>query len=129
MKKFLIIVVLLASIFVMTGCKKNNQVKNNNTNSTKGINIAGKYELHSIDGSKEKYTSDDVNNIKELGYEVTLELKTDKTGVLDIFGEVQNVKYDGSFIYTDEDKIKYTIKKNVLKMYSDNNTLIFNKVE
>lgn len=127
-KKLLIVLFLVTSIFIVTGCKKNNNTVKN-SNETKGINIAGKYELTSIDSSEEKYTSEDIENIKELGYEVSLELKTDKRGVLNIFGEVQNVTYDAKYIYTDDDKIPFTFKKNVLKMMSDKNTLIFKKAE
>ena len=74
------IIAVFALCFVLVGCGKND--------------IVGKYTLESMTMGGETLKAAD---LKELGGTATIEFKKDGTGVMDLFGEKQNFKYDKKY--------------------------------
>ena len=64
---------------------------------------------------------------KTLGMSITMELKADKTGVIDLMGETENLTYDDAYITVDGDKTPYTFENNRITLQEDDTKMVFQK--
>ena len=138
MKRLFILIIILLFIIGLTGCsfmKKDVQKNNKESLQTTKISkaklkkIVGKYELVKMIGTDKSYTNKDINDLKKKDLQVTIELKDDKTAILNLFGNEQELKFNNKYIYASVDRIKYTYKNNILVIYNSDERLTFKKVQ
>ena len=144
-KKILILLLCVIALTSLTGCnlvkKTTNKIKNKVKTEEKTkkkkeenqkketINIVGKYELVEMKTSEKSYTKEDLESLKSMNLSVTIELKEDKTATLDLFGSKQDFSYDDKYFYANDDTINYTYENNQLKLFNNEESLIFEKVQ
>ena len=138
--KLLILLLCIVTIINLTGCsllsknisniKKEKVTKQTLSISKKKMSkLVGKYELIDLKTDEKSYLKKDFEKLKEHELGVTLELKDDKTAILDLFGDKQEFKFNNKYFYTEDDKIRYSFKEKKLKVYNSEETLIFRKTE
>lgn len=88
-------------------------------------NVVGTYELVSMEQNGE--TVGNMDSLKSLGLTATMELKEDKTGTLNIFGETQQLTYDDKNITSDGQAVPYKFENNKLTMEQDGQKMVFEK--
>lgn len=132
-KRLFLVFILFISLFITTGCntKKVNKVDNKAKKEVKEekINLVGKYTLIEVNDGKTKYTKEDFKNLLNYDKEVTLELKEDKTGVIDIFGEKQELKYNNKTITINDEKITFTYLNDTITFEKSGTSLKFEKIK
>lgn len=151
-KKFLIVLLCIIFITSLSGCSLIDKAKNKLSSKTKinekvdkktkkkssktkekkkeeQINLVGKYELIEMKSNDKSYSKEDIQSLKNIDLTVTVELKEDKTAVLDLFGSKQEFKYDNKYFYSNDDKISFTVENNKLKLIRDGEYLYFEKVQ
>ena len=74
--------------------------------------LEGYYEVYEMNSRGDDYSNDELENLKSLGLQITLELREDKTGTLKIFGDTIEVTYD-------DNRIKINDEDNPIKMDKD----------
>ena len=132
-----VVVFLLISIFILsiTGCSLP-KIFNNKNSKVETINKkkekikkeelpVGKFSLISMNTNYKKYNEEELDSLKKVGVEVTMEVKEDKTAILKLFNKTQDLKYDENYFYTSDDKISYIYSEGVLKISNDNQLLSF----
>ena len=87
-------------------------------------NIAGTYELTGMESNGEDQSAS-LGVLKGLGLEATLELKEDKTGKLNLFGDESDVTYDKDQITIDDGTAKYNYKDGTITLEENGTKLIF----
>ena len=87
-------------------------------------NISGTYELTGMESDGEDQ-SDSITVLKGLGLKATLELKEDKTGKLDLFGDDSDLTYDKDKINIDGNAASYSYKDGTLTIEENGTKLIF----
>ena len=137
-KKALLFLLIFIFLFSTTGCTKNNIIKINKTKKEtvkkektvkkESINLVGSYELIEIKVDTISYTEEDLKTLKTYGMTVTLELKEDKTGSMNLFGQLNNLKYDEEYVYSEEEKLKISMKKDILELSKDEAYMKFKKI-
>lgn len=100
-----------------------------NKNGLGSKNIVGYYELYEMSSDDEDYSYEDLQNLKSLGLEVTLELRDDKTGTLNLFGETMDLTYDNKNMTVDGEYAPYKVDDNKITMEQDGQKLVFQKAE
>ena len=133
MKKYfkgLIVLVLVLSLFTITGCGNNKDTKKDKNTKTQEFNnseMIGTYNLLEMDDGENKYTEEQV---KSLNMSYVLEVKEDGTAILKYEDQVQNLVYDTkNFTNKDDenDKVKYTYKDNIITLYDGSVSMSFKK--
>ena len=110
---FLAIAALLMSMLVvLTGC---------------GEKVAGKYELIEMSSKSETFGKDQIEELKNLGFTYTLELREDGTGVMTIAGENTEFKYDDKNIIVEGVSTPYTFENNKLTVSENDEKMVFEK--
>lgn len=92
-------------------------------------NIAGQYELYEMTSGDESYTNEELESLKALGLKVTLELKEDHTGTLDLFGENMELTYDNKNMIVDGKAEPYTVKDDKITLEQEGEKLVFQKAD
>ena len=92
-------------------------------------NIVGYYELYEMSSNSRSYTNEQLKKLKELGLIVTLELREDKTGTIDLFGEKKDLTYDKKNMTIDGKSASYKIENEKIIMEDEENRLVFEKAE
>ncbi len=92
-------------------------------------NIVGYYELYEMHSDDENYSYDDLQSLKSLGLIVTLELRDDKTGTLNLFGETMELTYDNSNMTVDGESAPYNVEDGKITMEQDGEKLVFQKAD
>lgn len=90
--------------------------------------VVGTYKLTGIERDGEDQSSS-ISILEGLGMKATLELKEDKTGELDLFGDKSEVKYDNKQITINGASTDYTYKDGKFSMEDNGAKLIFTKNE
>ena len=117
------IVIAVAVVLIIAGC----------FTFSKGIlgskKIVGYYELCEMTSGEENYSHEDLESLKSLGLNVTLELNEDKTGTLNLFGEEMNLTYDNKNMTVDGEAAPYKVEDGKISMEQDGEKLVFEKTE
>jgi len=92
-------------------------------------NLTGYYELYEMSSGDESYSHEDLESLKSLGLNVSLELREDKTGTLSLFGETMELTYDSKNMTVDGEAAPYKVKDGKLTMEQDGEKLVFEKTE
>ena len=119
MKKILILLLT----FLLLSCSKNKT-------SEKLVDVVGEYELSYIESDNDSAISkQEMEQLNNLGYHVTLGLYKDASGELNFFNERTFLKYDikNKTIEANDQKISYDVDDEYLILYQENETLYFIK--
>ena len=147
-KRVIIILLCIITITTLTGCSVLKKAKNKIHNVIKTEektkkkeekkipekkveikDLVGKYELVEMISKEKSYTREDLQALKSVNLTVTIELKEDKSAILDLFGSKQNFKYDEKYFYSNDDIISFTLDNNILKLYNSEESLTFEKIK
>ena len=147
-KRVIIILLCIITITTLTGCSVLKKAKNKIHNVIKTEektkkkeekktpekkveikDLVGKYELVEMISKEKSYTREDLQALKSINLTVTIELKEDKSAILDLFGSKQNFKYDEEYFYSNDDIISFTLDNNILKLYNSEESLTFEKIK
>ena len=90
-------------------------------------NVVGSYELTGIERNGEDQSSS-LDILEGLGMTASLELKDDKTGELDLFGEKTPLTFDGNQITMNGVSTEFTYKDGQLSLENNGAKLTFTKI-
>ena len=105
--------------------ENDNKLQDNSSNS-----IVGKYKIVEMINNGQNMEKE-IEEMEKLGYTVTLELAEDKTGNMNIYGEIMQITYDEKNVYSDGEKQAYTVSSNgdiTLEDSSINTKMVFSKI-
>jgi len=91
-------------------------------------NIAGTYELVEMSDTTQIYSTEDLESLKKLGITLSMELREDRTGAIDLFGEAMELTYDSKNITVNDQPAPYTIYEDRITLEKDGDKLVFQKV-
>lgn len=91
------------------------------------LDITGTYSLVGMKDGERTYTKDDLQLLKSFGLTVSLELREDKTGTLNLFGDKTEFTYDSKNLIMDGEKTPYTLNDNEITMEHNGSSLTFSK--
>ena len=116
-----------ALCFVLIGC-------NNGGNQDFAKNFVGNYELVGMVQNGTEANADDIARMKALGLEVKLEMKSDNTFTLDLFGEMRSGAWKAKSaseceITLDNQPVPCTLDGDKLTLAQNNNELTFQRAE
>lgn len=89
-------------------------------------NLVGTYKLTGIERNGEDQSSS-ISILEGLGMSATMELKDDKSGNLDLFGEKSDLNYDDKNITINGAASEYEFKDGKLSLEKNGSKLIFTK--
>lgn len=98
------------------------------------VSFVGSWELDSAEFSDGSYTSDDIDDMADLGLTVTLDLSEDGTATIDMFGSEtlegtwEESGSDGITITVDGEPVDATYDGTLLTLTNDGETMSFAKV-
>lgn len=110
-KKILFGLVILLSVFTLVGC---------------GKSIAGKYELYTAKSGETKFTA---KQIKSLGINYTLEVKSNNKATMKLGSEKMEMTYDDKYFKYKGEKTKYTYKDGKITFGDDSMEMTFKKTK
>lgn len=90
-------------------------------------NLVGYYELYEMSSGDQNYSHEDLESLKTLGLNVSLELREDKTGTLSLFGDTMELTYDGKNMTVDGESSPYSVKDGKISLEQDGEKLVFEK--
>ena len=135
-KRIFLIIFMLIIVIPITGCKAKvpfiDEGKHNTKASVvkrKNLNLVGTYYLTGIKSEHKEYTKKDLEYLKEYKMEVSLELKKDKTAILNIFEVKKDFTYDNYNFFVEGEKLPFLYENNKLMLEQDDQILIFKKKE
>ena len=107
--------------------EKKKEKKNKNVTLTKDI-VVGHYELIELTDGKITYNKEELDELKQTGYVVTIDFDKEK-GSFHLGDESSEFKYDDKYIYIKEEKIQYEYSDNKLLLKENEQTLTFEKTK
>ena len=134
-QKGLIIGVIIAIIIItlaVGGYFAYNNGLFNKLESIIGITVkipTGKYELIEMSSGETIYSQEELNALKSFGLSITLEVRDDKTGTLDMSGDKQEFTYDNKNISINNQSTQYIIDDNKITFEQDGDKLVFQKID
>ena len=93
-----------------------------------GKKIAGKYELIGMRDGEQEYTQEDISMLKTFGVTVSLQLKEDNTGTIDIYGQTMELTYDKENMTYNGVAVPYTVDKDTITLEDEESRMVFQKV-
>lgn len=90
--------------------------------------LVGNYDLIEMTEGEEVTTKEDIDLLKKFGLIVSLELREDGTGTLDLFGDTEELNFDDKNITADDEEVPYTFEENKLTMEKEDTKLVFEKI-
>ena len=93
--------------------------------------IVGVYEIVSVEGDGNTLSAEDIEQMKDMDLTMTLDVREDATGVLDVFGEKTEITYDlgDKTMEIDGQKVPFTYKDKQLEIKQDGSVMIFKKTK
>lgn len=101
--------------------------ENKNVTLTKDV-VIGHYELIELTDGKITYNKEELDELKQTGYVVTIDFDKEK-GTFRLGDESSEFKYDDKYIYIKEEKIQYDYSDNKLVLKENDETLTFEKTK
>ena len=84
MKRVLSILLVLAMIFVLAAC----------SSKSEPIDYTGTYDVVKIDAGDASATEEDMQELRDLGFEAVMSFASDGTGLMSIAGQESDFTYD-----------------------------------
>ena len=95
-------------------------------NLIKGPDISGTYELTGLEENGEDQSSS-ISLYNALGLTFSLELKSDHTGTISVFGQSNDLTYDRNKMKYEDSEVEYTYKDGAITLETESVKLIFTK--
>ncbi len=121
MKRIVALLMIAIMVFALTACSGGG-----GGGSSKPSPV-GKYTLSGMSENGEATSEEDLKLLESLGLTVTMEIKEDGTGVLDLFGETMDFTWDDDNLIVDGEKQAYTFDGTTFTMESDETSMTFTK--
>ena len=115
-KRLVLLLVLVSSIFVLTGCINKN--------------MFGEYNIYEIKSSEKGVKGVSSKEKKKYKFDYYLKVNEDKTALLKIDGEETKLKFDEKYFYIvndKSDKVSYTFDGKELTLNIEKAKLVFRK--
>ena len=90
--------------------------------------LTGKYELIDMKANDNAISQSDIEKMKKLGLTVTLEMREDGTGTLNMFGEKKKLTYNEKKITVEGDSADYTFEDEKLTFKENGEEMVFERV-
>lgn len=127
-KKIIVATVIIAAIILIV-VAVSFCVSNNGLNALINKNIEGYYEIYEINANDTNYSNEEIQSLKKLGLKGSLELKEDKTGILDMFGQRKELTYDNSKMTVNGELIPYKVEGDKIILKQEGEEQIFKKTD
>ena len=119
------VLVIMAAMLLICSCKKADSSRESAEIKTE--KTEERYEIIAMVSDGEETPAEDLALLKNQGLNCTIILKSDGTGVLDLFGEETKLTWDEKNISTDKKTMPYTRKDDQLTITDGNSSLTFLK--
>ena len=142
MRKYILsLVVLIFCFFILTGCSdtkkqaikkvkantkevQKNKKKKKNIKKQEKDTIVGYYEIIELKDVDETY---DKKTIDSLDIDYSFEVKKDKTAIIRISDDTEELTYDDKYFKNEKEEIQYKYNKGKLVLTKNDTVLIFKK--
>ena len=122
-KRVLVLLVAILMVFSLVACSKGE----GGGNAVEKPSPVGTYTLSSMEEGGEEVPQDDLNMLAEMGLKVTMEVKEDGTGAIDLFGEMLEFTWDDNYITVDDQQQSYEFDGTNFSMTNDDIKMTFTK--
>ena len=119
------VLVIMAAMLLICSCKKADSSRESAEIKTE--KTEERYEIIAMISDGEETPAEDLDLLKSQGLNCTIVLRSDGTGVLDLFGEETKLTWDEKNISTDKKTMPYTRKDDQLTITDGNSSLTFLK--
>ena len=119
------VLVIMAAMLLICSCKKADSSRESAEIKTE--KTEERYEIIAMVSEGEETPAEDLDLLKSQGLSCTIVLRSDGTGVLDLFGEETKLTWDEKNISTDKKTMPYTRKDDQLTITDGNSSLTFMK--
>ncbi len=120
MKKFISIFLILALVLALTAC----------SSKSEPVDYTGTYDVVKIDAGEMTASEEDLQALRDLGYEAVMSFADDGTGLMSIAGQENDFTYDAATGKIDVDGAISLLKFNEdgqLLVYDDQGTMYLEK--
>ena len=121
------VLVIMAAMLLICSCKKADSSRESAEIKTE--KTEERYEIIAMVSDGEEATAEDLELLKSQGLNCTIVLRSDGTGVLDLFGEETKLTWDEKNISTDKKTMPYTRKDDQLTLTDGNSSLTFQNTD
>ena len=90
--------------------------------------LAGKYNLVGMSDEEQDYTQEDLDMLKRFEVTVSLELREDGTGIIDLFGDKMELTFDNKNMTYEDEPVPYTVEDGKIVLVNEDAKLTFEKV-
>lgn len=113
---------------VLKSAKDKTEEKTSKVKEVKEDNsIAGSYVITDLKIGDKKYTKDEIKKLKENGYSLSLDVKSDGSADLSVLYISKLLSYDNENFSDGQNEYKYTKSWNKIKLKIDNAEMTFKK--
>ena len=119
------VLVIMAAMLLICSCKKADSSRESAEIKTE--KTEERYEIIAMVSEGEETPAEDLALLKSQGLNCTIVLRSDGTGVLDLFGEETKLTWDEKTISAGKKTMPYTRKDNQLTITDGNSSLTFMK--
>lgn len=119
-KKVLALLLVAAMVFGLAACSSGG-----GGGASEKPSPVGKYTMTGMEENGEATSQEDLDLLTSLGLTVTLEIKEDGTGILDLFGEQVEFEWDADNLTVDGSKQPYTFDGKTLIMETNETKMTF----
>ena len=118
-----VVFVIIAAMLMICSCRKADSSREGAEIKTE--KTEERYEIIAMISEGKETTAEDLALLKSKGLSCTMVLRSDGTGVLDLFGEETNLTWDEKNISTGTKTMPYTRKDDQLTITDGNSSLTF----
>ncbi len=116
-KKFAALLLVVALVFSLVACSSGG--------GGGKPSPVGSYTLSGMEENGEAKSQEDLDLLASMGLTLTMEVREDKTGMMDLFGEQLEFEWDDESIIVDGVKQPYTFDGTTLTMENDGTKMTF----
>ena len=115
-RKLLTLILITVMVFSLAACKGSGKSK---------PSPVGTYNISALVEDGEETTAEELEILKEMGLDISLELKEDKTGTIQLFGEEIEITWDNDYINLEGESIPYTFDGTDLVIEQEDSKMVF----
>ena len=121
-KRFIALALAIIMVFSLVACSGGAGGGGNSKPSP-----VGKYTLSGMEEDGQATSQEDLDLLSSLGLTVTVEVKEDGTGMIDLFGEQLEFTWDDTYITIDDQQQTYEFDGTTLSMENEGTKMTFTK--
>ena len=120
-KKLVSLLLVALMVFTLVACSSSG----GGSGAANKPSPVGKYVLTGMEENGEATSQEDLDLLKSLGLTVTMEIKEDGTGSMDLFGEALEFTWDADNIILEGEKQAYTFDGSKFTIENDGTKMEF----